>query len=81
MGPGTADFGRLCEGSAWRLPAVEPRFSLLHTMCVGRNTLIGQNMWKIVENLQGDEAFHSSLKKMCCQPLKAYTSLPVTTDI
>jgi hypothetical protein len=40
----------LCGDSAWLLPAVEARLSLLYTMCVGRNTLIGQNMLKIVES-------------------------------
>ncbi len=48
MGPGTADF--CVEAVHGAFLWLSRELSLLHTMCVGRNTLIGQNLLKIVES-------------------------------
>ncbi len=48
MGPGTADF--CVEAVHGAFLWLSRELSLLHIMCVGWNTLIGQNMLKIVES-------------------------------
>ncbi len=70
-GLGTANF---CSGGSSRhLPVVEPRaLSSLYNVYGMEDS----DWSKYVGHcwiLQWDEAFHFSLKKLCCQPLKAYS--------
>ncbi len=53
----------LCGGSAWRLSAVEPRLSLLYTMCVGWTALIAQNVLNIVKSCNEMKRFIFHWKK------------------
>ena len=57
---GTADF---CEASVTAaFLRFSREFSLLHTMCVGQNTLIGQNMMDIVKSCYEMKRFIFHLK-------------------
>ncbi len=78
MGPGTADFCVAAVPGAFLRLSRE--LSLLHTMCVGLNTMISQNMLDIVKSCNEMKRFIE--KDVLLVPtVEGIQCLPVTTDL